>query len=154
MKFIGDGFDVWLFQRNGKATRYLLLQASREKAERWFGGSQFWQVPSDFVGERNVVSAIDAELASLEIKAGSIWAAEYAYTIYNPRYEAAVSHTVFAAEAISESVRLGSGHAAFRWCDIEEAKSLLQFRGLLEGLDSVRQYVSEPKAPMPALRLR
>ena len=42
-------FDVWVYRRDADAVRYLLMHTSQEKADRWFNGGRFWQIPSDCV---------------------------------------------------------------------------------------------------------
>ena len=86
MEFRADGFDVWVFRRQSSGVEYLLLRTSKKKAERWFGGGQFWQIPSDFVGDQHVVDAIKVEMKRFRLAPMGIWAAEHAYTIYNRRY--------------------------------------------------------------------
>ncbi len=44
MNFRHDGYDVWVFRRAATGIEYLLLRASKEKASRWLGGGQFWQI--------------------------------------------------------------------------------------------------------------
>ncbi len=153
MNFRHDGYDVWVFRRAATGIEYLLLRASRDKADRWFGGGQFWQIPSDFTGDKTITAAIEGELARYELSAQTIWAAEYTYTIYNRRYQDVVHLVVFAAEVSADAVRLDSGHAEYRWCNAEEAERLVAFRGLKEGLVWVRRYVTEAAEPLPELRL-
>jgi hypothetical protein len=40
-----DAIDLWVFSKDADTSRYLLLQTSQEKADRWFGGGRFWQIP-------------------------------------------------------------------------------------------------------------
>ncbi len=155
MKLRADGFDVWVFRRKAGAAQYLLLRASQEKADRWFGGGQFWQVPSDFVGEQSVVEAIRGELERFGLEAQTIWAAEHCYTIYNRRYEDIVHLAVFAAEVGSsaEDPTLGTEHSEFAWLDARETSQRVVFRGLKDGLRWVREYVTEAETPPAELRL-
>jgi hypothetical protein len=154
MKFRADGFDVWVFRRTPRGPEYLLLRTSREKAERWFGGGEFWQIPSDFTGDLGVVQAVTGELGRLGLQPLSVWAAEHAYTIYNRRYEDIVHLAVFAAEVEdADAVRLGPEHAEHAWVAADEAQQRVTFRGLREGLLWVRHYITEAALPPPALRL-
>ena len=41
------GQPNWTFDHKG--VRFLLLYISVDKAERFFNGGRFWQIPSDFV---------------------------------------------------------------------------------------------------------
>ena len=153
MKLRPDGFDVWVFRRTPTGPEFLLLRSSREKADRWFGGGEFWQVPSHFTGDLGVVEAIAAELAQFGLRATGVWAAEHTYTIYNRRYEDIVHLAVFAAEVDADEVHLGSGHAAYAWVTAEEARRRVVFRGLREGLHWVRTYITEVTTPATELRL-
>jgi hypothetical protein len=153
MEFRPDGFDVWVYRRSGPAIEYLLLRASASKAAAWFNGSQFWQIPSDFVGEGSAVDAIRRELDRFGLTARSLWAAEHTYTIYNRRYEAIVHLAVFAAEVEADEIVLGAEHDRFEWLTAARASERVGFRGLREGLHWVRTFVTESPAPLPELRL-
>ena len=153
MDFRHDGFDVWVFRRRAGTVEYLLLRASQEKADRWFGGGVFWQIPSDFVGDDSVVDAISRELARFGLTARAVWAAEHAYTIFNRRYQSIVHLAVFAAEVEAERVELGWEHDEARWVPAAHAAELVSFRGLVEGLTWVRRMVTEAPVPLAELRL-
>ncbi len=153
MEFRPDGFDVWVFRRRGPAIEYLLLRASASKAAAWFNGSQFWQIPSDFVGAGTAVDAIRSELARFALTPRSLWAAEHTYSIYNRRYEAIVHLAVFAAEVEADEVVLGAEHDRYEWLGAADASERVGFRGLREGLRWVRTFVTESPTPLPELRL-
>ena len=46
MKLSADNFDLWVFRRDPQV-EFLLLRTSQEKADRFFGGGRFWQIPTD-----------------------------------------------------------------------------------------------------------
>lgn len=52
LDFRTDFFDLWVYKRTDDDAQYLLLHASQEKADRFFGGGRFWQIPTDAVRER------------------------------------------------------------------------------------------------------
>jgi hypothetical protein len=110
MELRTDVIDVWVFRRGPDGVRYLLLHTSQEKADRWFGGGRFWQIPGAF-----------------------------------PVFAAEVGHT--------GEMRLGWEHSEATWCTSDECRQRLTFRGLLEGLDWVRRYITENEAPRPEFRL-
>jgi hypothetical protein len=84
VQFRTNAFDIWVFRRDPDAVRYLLLHTSQEKADRWFNGGCFWQIPGDFVAENeSIVAASRRCLAQFGITASSLWAVEHTYTIYN-----------------------------------------------------------------------
>ena len=155
MELDASVFDVWTFRRGSAGIEYLLLHTSQAKADRWFNGGRFWQIPSDFMGAaERVPDAVRRLLGTFGIAPAAIWAAEHTYTIYNRRFDKLQLITVFAAEAASNEVRLDPAeHAEYRWSSYEDASRLVTFRGLKDGLASVREYVTERVPPLPELKL-
>jgi NUDIX domain len=155
MKHRVGAFDVWVYRKHEGVVRYLLLHTSQEKAERWFNGGRFWQIPSDFTGEGESLPAACVRcLSSHGISAKEVWAAEHTYTVYNRRYEELQTIIVLAAPVAElPALQLTWEHSEHRWCTAQECESLLGFRGLREGLAQVRKYVSEVPVPLPELRL-
>ena len=150
-----DGFDVWVYRKDKDAVRYLLLHTSQEKADRWFNGGRFWQVPAEFTKEGETLQAAARRcLSEIGVGARSLWAVEHTYTIFNRRYQDIQLILVLAAEVEdSSNIRLTWEHSEYRWCTAPECEALLGFRGLLEGLHWTRKYVSEATHPLPELRL-
>ena len=110
LQFRTNAFDVWVFRRDPDAVRYLLLHTSQEKANRWFNGGRFWQVPGEFVAvNETIVEACRRCLAEFGITALSLWAVEHTYTIYNRRREDIELILVLAAEAQEEGSRRRRG---------------------------------------------
>jgi hypothetical protein len=61
---------------------------------------------------------------------------------------------VFAAEVERTSnITLDWEHCEARWCSADECSRLLSFRGLIEGLQWTRAYITEAAAPRPEFRL-
>jgi hypothetical protein len=149
-------FDVWVFRRTARGVEYLLLHTSQQKADRYFNGGRFWQIPSGVIGEsEDVTSAIDRELELYGVSASSIWTAEHCYVIYNRRFEELQIISVYAAETASESIRLRpEEHSAYEWLDFDEALRRVNYRGLKDGLRSTREYVSGIRSPARELCLR
>ena len=149
-------FDVWVFRRRPAAVEYLLLRTSEVKAARYFNGGCFWQIPSGvFRDGESVVTALERELASYRLTARNIWAAEHAYTIYNRRFDEIQIITVYAVEVPIEEPHLDpTEHSAHRWLTFDDALSLVHFRGLKDGLRSVREYITGPDGAAPELCLR
>ncbi|HEX6941734.1 MAG TPA: NUDIX domain-containing protein [Gemmatimonadaceae bacterium] len=149
-------FDVWSFRRQGTGVEYLLLQTSELKAERYFNGGRFWQIPSGvFRDGETVPEAIDRVLAGNALHAHSIWAAEHAYTIYNRRFREIQIISVYAAELASGDPQLNpEEHSRFGWFRYEAALAAVHYRGLKDGLRSVHEYVTGPTEPAPELCLR
>ena len=110
-------FDVWTFRRTPEGLRFLLLHTSVDKAERFFNGGRFWQIPSNLVKEgEHLTDAIARHLRSFGLKSQAIWAAEHTYTIYNRRFNEMQLIGVYAAEVNESAVRLNaSEHAEFQW---------------------------------------
>jgi hypothetical protein len=155
MKLESNVFDVWVFRRTTSDVEYLLLHTSQYKADRYFNGGRFWQIPSGFMQDsERMVPAIVRLLADFGLAPAGIWAAEHVYNIYNRRFECMQMISVFAAEAGAHEVRLDpQEHAESRWCSFEEALGLVNYRGLKDGLRSTREYVTGPGAPAAELRL-
>ena len=149
-------FDLWVFRRRPAGAEYLLLWTSELKATRYFNGGRFWQIPSDvFRDGETVPEALDRKLAAYGLLAGALWAAEHAYTIYNRRFHEIQIISVYAAEVSDGEPRLDAAeHSAHEWLGYEAALAAVHYRGLKDGLRSVREYVTGPAAPAPELCLR
>jgi len=149
-------FDVWVFRRGSTGVEYLLLRTSQFKADRYFNGGVFWQIPSGvFQADETVSDALDRQLAAYGIRAHAIWAAEHAYTIYNRRFHEIQIISVYAAEVSGSDPQLNAAeHDASGWFQYEAALAAVHYRGLKDGLRSVREYVTGPTAPAPELCLR
>lgn len=148
-------FDVWTFRRTPEGLRFLLLHTSVDKAERFFNGGRFWQIPSNLVKEgEHLTDAIARHLRSFGLKSQAIWAAEHTYTIYNRRFNEMQLIGVYAAEVNEGAVRLNaSEHAEFQWLSAEQCLELVHFRGLKDGLRSVQEYITGPATPARELCL-
>ncbi len=98
MKLCVKAFDLWVFDKSSEPTKYLLLYTSQEKADKWFSGGRFWQIPSDFLqDDERLVDALHRSLQGMGLQAQSLWAVEHSYTIYNRRYDEIMTIPVFAA---------------------------------------------------------
>ena len=149
-------FDVWAFRRQANGVEYLLLHTSQLKADRYFNGGRFWQIPCNvFRDGESVVGSVDRELGKYSLTAQGIWAAEHVYTIYNRRFDEIEIISVFAAEVEGTALRLNpEEHSEFGWFSYEAALEKVYYRGLKDGLRSVREYVTGPPTPAPELCLR
>ena len=149
-------FDLWIFHRDSNGeTKYLLLKASKEKADRHFNGVQFWQVPCQMqVPEMPLLDRVHHLLSSRGITAKSIWAVEHSYTIYNRRFDEMQLISVFAAEIDHlQEYSFDSGHSDYGWFRYAECQEKLNYRGLKEGLYWLKQYISECPSPGEEFRL-
>jgi len=155
MQLESNVFDVWVFRRIPSKVEYLLLHTSQYKADRYFNGGRFWQIPSGLIRDsERVVPAIGRLLAGFGLEPTGIWAAEHVYSIYNRRFETLQMIAVYAAEVGAGEVRLDPAeHAESRWCPFEEALGLANYRGLKDGLRSTREYVTGLETPSAELRL-
>jgi 8-oxo-dGTP pyrophosphatase MutT (NUDIX family) len=155
MRFAGNVFDVWTFQRRPEGIVFLLLYTSVEKATRYFNGGRFWQIPSGTVDhDETMTDAIHRELGKFGVRAKAIWAGEHAYVIYNPRFEEMQAIAVFAAEALESEVALKpSEHAEFGWFTFDDCLQRVHYRGLKDGLRSVHEYVTGVTSPAKELCL-
>ena len=149
-------FDVWAFRRMPTGVEYLVLQSSKLKAERYFNGGQFWQIPSGVFKEgESVPDALERALLTHGLAAQTIWAAEHTYTIYNRRFDEIQIISVYAVEVDGGDPQLDPvEHSTFQWLPFDAALNAVHYRGLKEGLRSVREYVTAPPRPAPELCLR
>lgn len=151
-------YDIWVYRHTPEGILYLLLHSSQEKADRYFAGGRFWQIPSGvFQDGESVAETFDRKLAGHGLAAKEIWAGEHAYTIYNRRFHQVQIITVFAVETDSDadSVILDPiEHAEYEWVPFERALEKVHYRGLKDGLRSVAEYVTEAQTPAPELRLK
>jgi len=155
MQLAAGVFDIWAFRRDSDATRFFLLQTSQEKADRYFNGGRFWQIPSDFVRDReSIEEAVIRCLGQFGLTAAAIWAAEHAYVIYNRRFREMQLIGVYAAEVEQGDIRLRpEEHSDFGWYTIDECLERVRYRGLKEGLKSVHEYVTGVEEPAAELCL-
>lgn len=154
MKLEPNVFDIWVFRRQGTSIEYLLLHTSQQKADRYFNGGRFWQIPSNLVEEgEKIEAAVERVLRRFGLNVSALWAAEHVYTIYNRRFECMQIISVFAAEVSERDVKLDpTEHSSYQWCSYDAALNLVHYRGLKDGLRSTFEYVTG--VPQPALQLR
>jgi ADP-ribose pyrophosphatase YjhB (NUDIX family) len=155
MKLRTDVFDLWVFRRDPDEPRYLILHTSQEKADKWFSGGRFWQIPGGFFDDdEQVVVALRRTLDEFDLVPKSLWVIEHTYTYYNRRRSNLEIISVFAAEVEdADGVPLTWEHSAYRWATASECAEALLFRGLLEGLEWSRKYVTSQAAPSPIFQL-
>lgn len=156
MRLAANVFDVWAFRRELEGVRFLLLHTSAAKAERYFNGARFWQIPSGFVAEdESITAAIKRELQSIGLEARAIWAGEHAYLIYNRRYAEMQAIGVYAAEvAASGAVKLNAAdYSEHGWFSFKHCLERVHYRGLKDGLRSVNEYVTGVESPAGELCL-
>lgn len=148
-------FDLWVFRKVVSDTEYLLLHTSQQKADRYFNGGRFWQVPSGLIGDdEDVVTATARKVDAFGLKASAVWAAEHTYTIYNRRFACMQIIAVYAVEVGRSAIQLDPAeHSEYRWCSYNEAEALVTYRGLKEGLRSTREYITGVSIPPRELRL-
>lgn len=155
MQLSANVFDVWVFRRRESHVEYLLLYTSVEKANRYFNGGRFWQIPSNAVGTgESITQAITRVIGSFGLQPKAIWAAEHAYLIYNRRFEEMQAIGVYAAEVQDGQVHLDPAeHSESAWLSFEESLGRVYYRGLKDGLRSVREYVTGLEQPARELCL-
>lgn len=155
MKLRTNAVDLWAFHKEGGEPRYLLFHTSQEKADKWFFGDRFWQINGGFVEEGETLEdTVRRCLDQYGLRASGVWAAEHTYTFYSTRRKNLEIVPVFAA-AVEEplDVPLSWEHAEAGWFTADECLERLQFRGLIESLAAVRQYVSEVDTPHGAYQI-
>jgi ADP-ribose pyrophosphatase YjhB (NUDIX family) len=151
-------YDIWVFRRTPAGVLFLLLHTSPQKADRYFAGGRFWQIPSGvFSDGESVTDACDRELGGYGLSAIAIWAGEHAYNIYNRRFDEVQIITVYAVEtdsAADDVILDPAEHSEYRWLPYDEALDRVHYRGLKDGLRSVAEYVTATSSPAAELRLR
>ena len=149
MKLFANVFDAWVFRKSDRGIEYLLLYTSQQKADRYFNGGRFWQIPSNAIADgENVTSAVARLLGGFGLVPSSIWAAEHTYAIYNRRFDCMQLIAVYAAEVAADHVRLDpEEHSEYQWCSFEQALALVHYRGLKDGLRSTPRTFSSTCAP-------
>jgi hypothetical protein len=155
MKLATNVFDAWVFRKTDSGVEYLLLYTSQQKADGYFNGGRFWQIPSNAIQDsENVTSAVTRLLGGFGLAPLSIWAAEHTYAIYNRRFECMQLIGVYAAEVGTGEVRLNAEeHSEYRWCSFEQALALVHYRGLRDGLRSTLEYITGVQSPARELKL-
>lgn len=139
----------------GEDVEFLLLYTSAEKAERYFNGGRFWQIPSNFVNDgESITDAITRVLDSYGFRPKAIWAGEHAYLIYNRRFAEMQAIGVYAAEVEEAAVRLDPHeHSEYAWLSWERCFERVHYRGLKDGLRSVHEYITGVDEPARELCL-
>ena len=155
MKLRTNLLDLWVFHKQTLEPEYLLFYTSQEKADKWFNGGRFWQIPAVFTRDKEeVLDAIKKCLKDLYLTPKHIWAAEHTYIIYNSRRKNIEIIPVFAAEVErTEEVPLTWEHSELGWYTADEVLKRVKFRGLIDGLHWTREYISENSAPLRELML-
>ena len=148
-------FDVWAFRRDPDAIRYFLFYTSQSKADRYFNGGRFWQIPSNVVGDDETIEgAIVRRLDQIGLDVATIWAGEHAYVIYNRRFREMQLIGVYAAEIRRADVQLDpEENSDYGWYTLDECLERIHYRGLKEGLRSVHEYVTGVSDPARELCL-
>jgi hypothetical protein len=168
MQILANVAELWVFSRTADGPRYLLLEASQEKADAFFGGHRFWQVPGTSMRDDGeaTVTLLRRGLAEYGLEASALWAVEPVSTIFNRRYDAIQIIPAFAAEvsglpepeptispgsSLASSIRVEYG--SYEWADAQRVEALLTFRALLEGFAQLRRYITECPEPRGEFRL-
>lgn len=168
MRILANVAELWVFSRTVDGPRYLLLEASQEKADAFFGGHRFWQIPGTSMHDDGeaTVDVLRRGLGEYGLTATSLWAVEHVSTIYNRRFDAIQIIPSFAAEVdglpeprheVPPGSSLASAieveYGAYEWADARRVEELVTFRALLEGFAQLRRYVTECADPRGEFRL-
>ena len=168
MQIFANVAELWVFSRTVDGPRYLLLEASQEKADAFFGGHRFWQIPGTSMHDDGeaTVDLLRRGLSEYGLVASALWAVEHVSTIYNRRFDAIQVVPAFAAEvaglpeptptipsgsSLASSIR--DEYGAYEWADAQRVEQLLTFRALLEGFSQLRRYITECPEPRGEFRL-
>ncbi len=155
MRLRTNAFDLWVFRRDPDQTRYLILHTSQEKADKWFSGDgsgrsrvgslrkmREFSRPSS--GYFRIFTSCPSPSGPSNTPTPTTIAGARTWDIT----------PVFAAEVEGASaVPLTWEHSEYRWATASECSKVIGFRGLLEGLEWTRRYVSDQVNPDPVFRL-
>lgn len=168
MQIIANVAELWVCSRTDAGPRYLLLEASQEKADAFFGGHRFWQIPGTSMHDDGepTVDLLRRGLSEYGLEASALWAVEHVSTIFDRRFDAIQIIPAFAAEVaglpepvpvLSERSSLASSirveYDAYEWADAPRVEQLLTFHALLEGFAQLRRYITECPGPRGEFRL-
>jgi hypothetical protein len=168
MQILANVAELWVFSRTVDGPRYLVLEASQEKADAFFGGHRFWQIPGTSIRDDGeaTVDLMRRGLAEYGLEASALWAVEHVSTIFNRRFDAIQLIPAFAAEvsglpkpqltmaqgsSLASSIQ--SEYGSYEWADVQRVEQLLTFRALLEGFAQLRRYITECAEPRGEFRL-
>jgi hypothetical protein len=157
MKLLTNVAEIWVFSRTGQGPRYLVVEASQQKADAFFGGHRFWQIPGTAMHDdgEETVQMLRRGLTEFGLDASALWVVEYVSTIFNRRFDAIQIIPAFAAEVsgLPHPELDPFEYDAFEWADAARVEQLLTFRALREGLVQLRQYITETPEPNGLFRL-
>ncbi len=157
MRVLANALDLWVFSRARGGPNYLLLQASQEKADRFFGGSRFWQIPGTSLDEEGepAADAVRRCTSEFDLDPLGLWTVEHVSTIFNRRFDALQLIPTFAAEVegLPEPRLEPFEYDAFEWGDASVVEQRLTYRALLEGFMQMRRYVVDVETPRGEFRI-
>ncbi len=157
MRVLPHALDLWVFSRTSDRPHYLLLRASQEKADRFFGGNRFWQIPGTFLDEDGepAVDAVRRCTSEFNLNPLGLWTVEHVSTIFNRRFDALQLIPTFAAEVegLPEPRLEPFEYDAFEWGDASGVEQRLTYRALLEGFMQVRRYIVDVETPRGEFRI-
>jgi hypothetical protein len=157
MKLLTNVAEIWVFSRTEHGPRYLVVEASQQKADRFFGGHRFWQIPGTSMRDdgEETVDLLRRGLAEYGLEARTLWVVEHVSTIFNRRFDAIQVIPAFAAEVsgLPDPELDPFEYDAFEWADAARVEALLMFRALREGFVQLRRYITEAAEPERLFRL-
>ncbi len=165
MQIVANVAELWVFSRTIDGPRYLVLEASQDKADAFFGGHRFWQIPGTSMHDGEAtVDVLRRGLGEYGLEAGALWAVEYVSTIFNRRFDVIQLIPAFAAEVVGLPEpdlhgtlffqdRAKFEYGSYEWAEAQRVEQLVTFRALLEGFVQLRRYITECPEPRGEFRL-
>jgi hypothetical protein len=167
MNVLANVAEIWAFSQTANGPRYLILESSQEKADAFFGGNRFWQIPGTSMRDGEpTTDMLRRGCAEVGIEPRALWAVEHVSTIFNRRFDAIQIIPAFAAEvdglpeptmtvpagsSLASSIQVEYGR--YKWADATQVERLLTFRTLREGFSQLRRYITECAEPRGEFRL-
>ncbi len=155
MNPLTDLYDLWVWTPTPTGPLFLILEISREKADRFYSGRVFWQPIAGFHrGTEKIIESLHRTLGEFELAAHSLWVTDYTYTHFSRRTDCVKISPVFGAcvEAPVEPF-LTREHDRFKWATENEATALLAFEPHKAGLQYVAREIAGATKPDPIFRL-
>ncbi len=134
MQIVANVAEVWVFSRTSDGPRYLVLEASQEKADAFFGGHRFGISGTSMREGKATVDLLRRGLGEYGLEACALWAVEHVSTIFNRRVDAIQLIPAFAAEVVGlpepelhgtlffqDYAKLEYG--SYEWADANESNS-------------------------------
>ncbi|CAN5638246.1 NUDIX domain-containing protein [soil metagenome] len=136
--------EVYIFKKIENKILYLILK--RKNSRKVYPG--IWQVVTGKreKGEKIYLSAMRECKEETDLNQKKFYSLPMTTSFYSPDDDKIHIIPLFLAEVHSEeSVKLSEEHEEFKWCDLEEAVSLLFWESQQSNLKKIEMFLSDEK---------